>query len=166
MDEPSGTRQRPIRILVHTHPRGEWIAMADVILDCSGWSFHAMGMGPGGGIALGIGKPKRGAFAYSRCIDDRRLQALGSLGSHSRGIGHRSTLRKLGPQHPDLRLTWLVPYAAVGDPLVEEAVRQLQTGLSKSALVPCQNRCTHSIAWIGMGHPSKSRERVIRSSAM
>ncbi len=94
-------------------------------------------MGPGGGIALGNWQTKRSAFADSRCIDDCWLQALGSLGSHSRGIGHRSTIRKLGASASRSETYVACPYAAVGDPLVEEAVRQLQAGLSKSALVPC-----------------------------
>ncbi len=97
------------------------------------------GDGAGGGIALG--ELAKRSEVLSRIPDVSTIAGCRHWvlwGATPEASATARRFASLGPQHPDLRLTWLVPYAAVGDPLVEEAVRQLQTGLSKSALVPCQ----------------------------
>jgi thioredoxin reductase len=101
------------RLVVEGRHRGTWTSRADVVLDCRGFGQQAVGMGPGGGQAIGELALRDSFLKHTPC--DRKFEPKSILGKKTCLVGHslRATqfateFAALYSDRTDTRLTWIV----------------------------------------------------------
>jgi hypothetical protein len=102
------------RILVRSQVRGEYTQLADIVLDCTGESRVAAGIGPGGGQAIGQ-VANNGSFEVGirDPLDKDRDKFVGKqtvmFGADVAACRNATQFAKLVAEHAGTKLTWIVP---------------------------------------------------------
>lgn len=123
------------RLMIESQNRGEWSALVDVLLDCSGWTGSERGLGPGGGFAIGERSVRdRIQLTLPRSSQIRRGQHYLLWGSGGLAF---EFLKRLASSFTDVRVTWFVEETAADSENVLEIRRIAETQLQQFAFVPC-----------------------------
>jgi hypothetical protein len=101
------------RVLVQGQHRGPWIARGDCVIDCRGHSIEPIGMGPGGGLAIGERDHENDFLLHAP--GDRKHEPKQLNGKHLGLIGQDAMacrcvedwLQRFSPE-TESRLTWMV----------------------------------------------------------
>jgi hypothetical protein len=101
------------RVLVQGQHRGPWTARGDCVLDCRGHAIEPIGMGPGGGLAIGEHDLETDFLLYAP--GDRKYEAKHLIGKRLGLVGEDAMacqcvedwLAHFGTD-PDTRLVWMV----------------------------------------------------------
>ncbi len=123
------------RLLVAGRHRGPWTARADVVIDCRGNDGEVMGLGPGGGVAIGELELRSTFLNYSPL--DRRFEPKWIANKHLVLVGESFYASLFAEEFAQLcmhrselngRLTWIVhPESEARSLRVQQALQTLES---------------------------------------
>lgn len=105
------------RIVAHSNNRGYWTCRADAVLDCTGRVSKTLGLGPGGGVAIGEAEFGESIITSLRHADKAKdFSKLVVIGDHPRMWALLALWKKEEKEFG--RITWLAPegYASAVSP--------------------------------------------------
>jgi len=114
------------RILVQGRHRGAWVSRADCIIDCRGVGPGRMGLGPGGGLAVGESEHRKDFLEHlpydrkfdSKTYDKKKVLLIGSTDQACMGV--RECLQYANHQ----QLIWVLPPATSDEPQILKSTRE------------------------------------------
>ncbi|MFN6131196.1 MAG: hypothetical protein ACK6DC_10490 [Planctomycetota bacterium] len=101
------------RVVVQGQHRGPWTARGDCLLDCRGHAIEPIGMGPGGGLAIGERDLEKDFLLHApsdRKYETKHLEGkrLGLIGEHALACQCVADWLVHFAQNRDARLVWMV----------------------------------------------------------
>jgi hypothetical protein len=124
------------RAVVQGQHRGPWSARGDCVLDCRGHAIEPIGMGPGGGLA--IGEQELGNELMLHAPRDRKFETKAVLGKRVGLMGEDALACQCVedwishvPTEPGTRLVWLVRPSSES---VSDRVATLRTRIESTSI--------------------------------
>lgn len=141
------------RILVQGRHRGAWVSRADCIIDCRGVGPGRMGLGPGGGLAVGESEHRKDFLEHlpydrkfdSKTYDKKKVLLIGSTDQACMGV--RECLQYANHQ----QLIWVLPPARNDEPQMLKSTREELSNHASTEFVMIESLGVESIAKLDSG---------------